>query len=185
VTNTAITAFESDVVEGWTKGDYGVKVWLFVLIEHAVVLTKLAIHRFVSDDPGRVREHVLRQQYLVDHLINDIPEKGAGEEASSLSLRDMDAQHMLTDQDLEWERQVIAAHELDSAHVFDGDLDRASRRGHASRSPSSRGEPPSSTGSAKRARDKSAAAESRIDDDALSAAASAAEEGTGSFRDSR
>lgn len=56
---------DNNPVERWT---------LFVIVEHVCMLIKLGIGYFVPDEPGEVGIHRERQEYIIDVLINGIPE---------------------------------------------------------------------------------------------------------------
>jgi len=47
-----------------------VKLWIFIIIEHLVFIVKFALAYLVEDEPLIMRQHLARQEYLVDVLIN-------------------------------------------------------------------------------------------------------------------
>jgi len=75
--NTLIVIFFSGLIEGWV-GRYSTdnyypwfyKAAIFVITERCIVLCKFILSYMVDDVPREVQEHLARESYLVDVLIN-------------------------------------------------------------------------------------------------------------------
>jgi len=59
----------------------GVQFVIFLVLEHLLFLLKFAIDFFVPDQPAEVEEHLLRQAYIVDVLINELHDPHAEDPA--------------------------------------------------------------------------------------------------------
>jgi len=75
ITNTIIVVFDTAIVQGWAYDDLYNLAWTFFIIEHVIGVIKVVIGYAVDDVPTSVREHIERQKYVVDVLINDIAEE--------------------------------------------------------------------------------------------------------------
>jgi len=75
ITNTIIVVFDTQIVQGWAYDNPYNMAWVFFIIEHIIGVIKVLISYAVDDVPTAVREHLERQKYVVDVLINDIPEE--------------------------------------------------------------------------------------------------------------
>jgi len=70
ITNTLICVFATDVVDKATNGDLASKVWAFLIAEHIIFGLKLFLSFAIDDEPASMKEHLARQDYLVDVLVN-------------------------------------------------------------------------------------------------------------------
>jgi len=70
ITNALICVFSTDVVNDATYGNKDSKVWAFLIAEHIIIGLKLFIAYAIDDEPASMKEHLARQDYLVDVLIN-------------------------------------------------------------------------------------------------------------------
>jgi len=54
-------------------------VVIFIIIEHVLAIAKSAISYFIPDEPMSVKEHILRQRYLIDVIVLDAEEENDDE----------------------------------------------------------------------------------------------------------
>jgi hypothetical protein len=87
-----ITAFTPDAKLGenvyhfpYLNGDLASKVWAFLIAEHIIVGLKLFLAYAIADEPMSMKEHLARQDYLVDVLINGKEEEPEFEEMKKLN----------------------------------------------------------------------------------------------------
>jgi len=67
------------------NGDSASKVWAFLIAEHIIVGLKLFMAYAIADEPLSMKEHLARQDYLVDVLINGKEEEPEFEEMKKLN----------------------------------------------------------------------------------------------------
>jgi len=72
MTNCGIIIFVSSKTIGKVTSLPGVQFVIFLILEHLLFLAKFAIDYFVPDAPGEISEHLERQKYIVDILINGL-----------------------------------------------------------------------------------------------------------------
>jgi len=70
ITNSLICVFSTTVVDDATEGSLYSKVWAFLIAEHIIIGLKLFLAYAIDDEPMSMKEHLARQDYLVDVLIN-------------------------------------------------------------------------------------------------------------------
>jgi len=70
VTNMLICVFQTTVVQDATDHNVYIQVWTFLLAEHVIIGIKLFLAYAIDDEPLSMKEHLARQEYLVDVLIN-------------------------------------------------------------------------------------------------------------------
>jgi len=101
VTNTAIVVFYTALIYEWTydkalalqtctdgegcgtlmeANGLDWRLVLFILMEHFCLATKIGLAAIVDDQPGNIRDHLERQEYLVNVLIKGMAEDDEGEE---------------------------------------------------------------------------------------------------------
>eukprot|EP01083_Nonionella_stella_P139081 423497_1 len=84
ITNLGISIFTSSQLDQFTQGDFTQRLIYFVVIEHAVMLTRFILTWVVGGEPKWVHEHIARQQHITDCLIKDaqfVRERKAAEES--------------------------------------------------------------------------------------------------------
>jgi Calcium-activated chloride channel len=91
VVNMGIVFFQTEIVEG-AISDLGFsdiplgRVYMFLVAEHVIIISKFAIGYFVPDEPSGYYEHLARQDYIVAVLLGGMEEEVAflpGEEPVS------------------------------------------------------------------------------------------------------
>jgi len=75
ITNTIIVVFDTRIVNKWADYSIFTLAWVFFIIEHCIGIVKMVISFAVPDVPDHIKEHIERQQHIVDVLINDIQEE--------------------------------------------------------------------------------------------------------------
>jgi len=70
VTNTLLVVFNTKIIDQATGGVFSTKIWVFVIAEHVVLGIKLFLMYMIDESPLEVKQHIARQEYLVDVLIN-------------------------------------------------------------------------------------------------------------------
>jgi anoctamin-10/anoctamin-7 len=90
ITNTLICVFSTEVVDKATNSEVYVKVWAFLIAEHIIIGLKLFLAYAIDDEPASMKEHLARQDYLVDVLVNG-KEEEPEEEAELAKLGGHDA----------------------------------------------------------------------------------------------
>jgi len=70
ITNGLICIFFTNVVDTAVNGSDYSKVWVFLITEHLILGIKFSMAYLVDDEPQTIKLHDLRQEYLVDVLIN-------------------------------------------------------------------------------------------------------------------
>jgi hypothetical protein len=75
MTNIGITAFETRLMDDWCGLDEACQAYVFIVAEHLVILFKFAVSFFTPDEPESVRNHKLRQDYLVNVLLYGMEEE--------------------------------------------------------------------------------------------------------------
>jgi hypothetical protein len=108
ITNTIIVVFNTEIVNRWADYSVFTLAWVFFIIEHIIGVVKMIISYAVEDVPEDVREHLERQQHIVDVLINDIPEE---------------------------EEELLHAEEMDQTIVDSWSYDSVSKKAPSSRNP--------------------------------------------------
>lgn len=94
VTNIIICIWYTDEIENWVDANepstsaVSVQVWATVIAEHFIILVKFAVGYFIPDQDTHVTQHLARQRYLVDILLNGAVEE---EEDTDLLRRSLDA----------------------------------------------------------------------------------------------
>lgn len=73
-TNCAIICFETDLVNDLVSRE-AIKVYVFIIAEHLILLMKFALAYFVPDTPDGLVTHLARQEYIVNVLINGMEEE--------------------------------------------------------------------------------------------------------------
>jgi len=89
MTNCGIIIFVSTKTIGEVTKLPGVQFVIFIILEHLLFLLKFAIDYFVPDAPEEVREHLERQTYIIDILINGLKDphaEASGDEAAKKSV---------------------------------------------------------------------------------------------------
>jgi len=79
VTNTIIVIFDTSLIDGWANGNGYVKCWIFIIVEHLIIILKVGIGYLVPDVPVDVRQHLARQDYIVSVLLDDLDEEAEPE----------------------------------------------------------------------------------------------------------
>eukprot|EP00479_Gromia_sphaerica_P002195 TRINITY_DN12637_c0_g1_i1.p1 TRINITY_DN12637_c0_g1~~TRINITY_DN12637_c0_g1_i1.p1 ORF type:complete len:147 (-),score=15.03 TRINITY_DN12637_c0_g1_i1:259-699(-) len=84
VTNSAIVVFVGTQLRDFNRNvpknddDNGfsrwTNVWVFLVLEHVILMAKFALQYFIPDQPGEVTQHIARQEYIVDALLNNVPD---------------------------------------------------------------------------------------------------------------
>jgi hypothetical protein len=69
----------------YLNGDLASKVWAFLIAEHIIIGLKLFLAYAIADEPMSMKEHLARQDYLVDVLINGKEEEPEFEEMKKLN----------------------------------------------------------------------------------------------------
>jgi len=82
VTNVILCIFYTDEIESYLSNSGGdttmvtqYKAWAAVIAEHFIIILKFSIEYFIPDDPVSVEQHMARQAYLVNVLINGAQEE--------------------------------------------------------------------------------------------------------------
>jgi len=70
-TNVAILAFSTHIIKEWFP-DAATRAYFFLFVEHAILAIKFSLMFFVPDEPAEVREHVLRQDFIVSVLLQGV-----------------------------------------------------------------------------------------------------------------
>jgi len=73
--NTLICTFYVELIDKWTHGNIFYKALVFIITERCIVLTKFIISYVVDDVPREIQEHLARERYIVDVLINGVEEE--------------------------------------------------------------------------------------------------------------
>jgi len=79
VTNTIIVIFDTSLIDRWADGNGYVKCWIFIIVEHLIIILKVGIGYLVPDVPVDVRQHLARQDYIVSVLLDDLDEEAEPE----------------------------------------------------------------------------------------------------------
>jgi len=75
VVNIVIVTFDTALVDDWSNSNGFAKAWVFIIVEHIIIVVKFLISYMIADVPPMVQANIERQAYLVDVLINDIAEE--------------------------------------------------------------------------------------------------------------
>jgi hypothetical protein len=68
ITNVALVCFTSvRVTENFTASE---RVWLFIGVEHALIMMKYLLQMLVDDEPHDVVLQKQRNQFIVDKIVN-------------------------------------------------------------------------------------------------------------------
>jgi len=73
--NALICTFNTDIIDKWTHGDVVWKCVVFIVTERVITLLKFTISYAVDDVPREVQDHIEREKYVVDVLINGVVEE--------------------------------------------------------------------------------------------------------------
>jgi anoctamin-10/anoctamin-7 len=73
--NTLIVTFFTEIIDKWAKESFISKLAVFIVFERCVVLIKIMISYVVPDVPLPIQEHIQRETYIVDMLINGVEEE--------------------------------------------------------------------------------------------------------------
>eukprot|EP00808_Paulinella_micropora_P028746 g27824.t1 len=68
--NTLICVFYTEVINELARGSFVAKTVFFVVAEHLIILLKVGISNFVEDVPRVIQDQIIRQQFLVEVLID-------------------------------------------------------------------------------------------------------------------
>jgi len=68
ITNTAIVIFTSKQLDFIYNFDALQKVWVFVLVEHFLLIAKFALKWIIDDVPEWVNSEIAKQEYLHDQM---------------------------------------------------------------------------------------------------------------------
>jgi len=90
VTNTLLCVFYTKIIDDAAEGQLSTKIWIFVIAEHLIMAIKLCLMYMIDDVPLDIKQHIARQEYLVDVLINGREEDP--EDDSELSLKKLNAE---------------------------------------------------------------------------------------------
>jgi len=74
-TNMVIVSFGTSIIDTWASENGFKKAWIFFISEHVIVILKFIISYGISDTSQNVQDAIDRQAYIVDVLLDDMPEE--------------------------------------------------------------------------------------------------------------
>jgi len=74
-TNMVLVSFGTSIITTWSDGDGFKKAWIFFISEHVIIIFKVFIAYAINDVSQNVQESIDRQAYVVDVLIDEMPEE--------------------------------------------------------------------------------------------------------------
>lgn len=96
-TNLAMICFETKLINDAVPRE-AIKVYVFILAEHLVILMKFFIGYFVPDVPKELEQHLARQEYVVGVLLQGVEE----EDEEEPNLKDMDVTKGVENPGFDW-----------------------------------------------------------------------------------